>query len=110
MKRIYIAGPISGKEVDYIQNVSRMCQAGAKVWGMGYSPFVPGLDFLTGLFAKPMGVEDYKRVSFDFLEVCDAMVYIGLSPGVVAEMERARELMIPIYEWNEFLDAFGEGE
>ena len=106
--RIYIAGPLSTTEdgeerspskivTDYIQNIHAMCMVAARVRKRGHAPFIPGLDFLIGVVVGDWEEQDYRGVGMAFLEVCDAVLVVARSKGVDAEVERAKELNIPIY-------------
>lgn len=105
--RIYIAGALSSKEdnsrtpskvvTDYIQNVSAMCQWASLVRRKGHYPYVPGIDFLIGVVNGDWEEEDYRGIGMSFLEVCDAVLVISMSWGVQKEIDRAKELGIPIY-------------
>jgi len=104
--RIYIAGALSSKEnsnrnpskivTDYLQNVSAMCKAASIVRRMGWYPYVPGLDFVLGMVDGFWEEEDYRGIGMSFLEVCDAVLVISESYGVTKEIERAKELGIPV--------------
>ena len=117
-RRIYVAGALSGTQpgdntyrldstvvVDYIKNVSTMCWIAGRLQRKGYSPYVPGLDLLLGLVCNGFNEEDYRSLSLAFLEVCDAVLVISLSPGVNDELVFARKLGIPIYYTLEELEA-----
>jgi len=105
--RIYIAGALSSKEdtsrdpskvvIDYLSNVSKMCKAASEVRKLGHHPFVPALDLLLGAVNGDWDEEDYRGVGMAFLEVCDAVLVISQSSGVAKEIERAKELGIPVY-------------
>jgi hypothetical protein len=105
--RVYIAGALSSKEkngrdpstvvVDYLSNVSKMCKAASEVRKMGHYPFVPGLDLLLGVVNGDWTEEMYRGCGMAFLEVCDAVLVISKSYGVMKEVERAEELGIPVY-------------
>ena len=105
--RIYVAGALSSKEkkdrnpskvvVEYIQNVHRLCNIGGDLMMEGYAPFIPGLDLLTGLVNGYLEEGDYRGTSMEFLEVCDAVLVTSMSWGVKKEIERAKELNIPVY-------------
>lgn len=108
--RIYIAGALSSKEdiertpskvvTDYIQNVSDMCKVASRVRRMGHHPYIPGLDFVLGMVVGDWEEEDYRGMGMAFLEVCDALLVTSMSWGVGKEVEKARELGIPVY-YNE---------
>ena len=105
--RVYIAGALSSKEntkrnpskvvTDYIHNLSIMCMKASELRKRGYYPYVPGMDFLLGVIAGDWGEEDYRGVGMAYLEVCDAVLVISDSWGVRREIERAKELRIPVY-------------
>lgn len=105
--KVYIAGALTSKEntdrtpsqvvVDYIKNVTRMCAYAGTLRKYGFAPFVPALDLLLGLTNGNWDEDDYRGLSNEFLEVCDAMLVISDSWGVRKEVELARELGIPIY-------------
>jgi len=105
--RVYVAGPLSSKEkdnrnpstvvVDYISNVSRMCRVAGILRKAGHYPYVPGMDFLLGVVDGGFDEEDYRGAGMAFLEVCDAVFVLGMSHGVGLEVERAKELRIPVY-------------
>ena len=106
--RVYIAGALSSREdrsrdpsavvVDYLANVSKMCKVASEVRKLGHYPYVPALDILLGIINGDWQEEDYRRVGMAFLAVCDAVLVISQSYGVWKEVERAKELGIPIYE------------
>ena len=105
--RIYIAGALSSKEntnrnpsevvIDYLANVSKMCKVASQVREAGHYPFVPALDLLLGAVNGNWVEADYRGIGMAFLEVCDAVLVISDSWGVRKEIERARELGIPVY-------------
>jgi len=110
--RIYIAGPLSSKEkedrnpskvvVDYIANLNIMCQIASEIRRLGYFPYVPGMDLMLGLVNGDWEEEDYRGIGMSFLEVCDAVYVIAGSWGVQKEIDRAKELGIPVfYNMNE---------
>lgn len=105
--RVYIAGALSSREdetrnpskvvTDYIQNMSQMCLSAISVYAIGAYPYVPGLDFLLGFRAGTWEEDDYRKLGMAFLEVCDAVLVISMSYGVQQEINRARELGIPVF-------------
>lgn len=98
-RRVFVAGPISGKEVDYIANLGEMFRASRRLMELGYSPFCPGTDFLLGIMGPPMEVERYRAVSLSWLAVSDCMCVINerITPGVQAEIQFALDHGIPIH-------------
>ena len=116
--RVYIAGALSSKEstnrnpsqvvTDYIANVSKMCKRASELRKRGYYPYVPGLDFLLGVIAGDWEENDYRGIGIAFLEVCDAVLVISDSWGVRKEVERAKELKIPVYYSLAELEAYNK--
>jgi hypothetical protein len=108
--KVYIAGALSSKEkkgrdpstvvIDYLANVSKMCKVASEVRKLGHYPFVPAL----GDWEE----EDYRGCGMAFLEVCDAVLVISNSWGVAKEVERAKELGIPVYYELEELGLYNE--
>lgn len=110
MKRIYVAGAYSANNVvAVLDNMRRGMRAGTEVFLAGFSPFVPWFDFHFQLMLREnevLTVEDYYRYSMAWLEVSDAVLLLPNSEnskGTQAELARARELGIPIYESLEAL-------
>ncbi len=110
LKRIYLAGPISPKgfrsqhmAIDYLLNVRAMIEAGKELLLMGFSPFVPGLDynfFLQLRDGEEITDKMIKDYSIDWLLACDAMVLLpgwNESNGTIAEILIAQQNGIPIY-------------
>lgn len=116
--RIYVAGALSSKEdttrnpskvvTDYIRNLSAMCKKASELRKRGYYPYVPGMDFLLGVIAGDWEEEDYRGIGMAYLEVCDAVLVISDSWGVRKEIERAKELNIPIYYSVAELEAYSK--
>ena len=100
MKRVYIAGKLNDTAVGYVQNVSNMLTWGEKVRKLGFSVFVPALDFLIGLKIGDWGYTDYFENSQPWLDVSD---YLFVCPnsedskGTQAEIARAKKLNIPTF-------------
>ena len=107
MKRVYVAGAISNPDVTQVyNNKRRMKQLGKDVSVAGYSPFVPCLDeelhHLMNDNENDMACSCgfYYPRSMAWLEVSDAVVLVRgweNSIGTQKEIERAKELGIPVY-------------
>lgn len=103
--RIYVAGPLSGTAdkvnaatvTDYIQNCHRMMSIAVKLRSKGHYPYTPCLDVLLGFLDGGWEYDDYADMNLDFMEVCDAMFFIGHSPGADKELTRAKELGKTVY-------------
>ena len=100
MKRIYIAGPYSADNpVDVFNNIREGLKVSARILKEGNAPFAPWLDWQFQMFEPSLVVEDYYRYSMAWLEASDEILVLPgweTSKGTRAELERAKELKIPI--------------
>ena len=103
MKRIYVAGPYSANNVlDVLKNIGRGQSACADLFSLGYAPFCPWHDksYVIDRYTDDFTVQQFYDYSMAWLEVSDAVLLIGdweSSKGTLAEVERAKELDIPIF-------------
>ena len=101
MKRVYIAGAMSADNIiTALDNLRRGIQAATRIIQRGHAPFCPMLDFQFQLTSEGLTIEQYYCYSMAWLEVSDCVLVLPgseNSKGVKAEVERARELGIPIY-------------
>jgi len=105
--RIYIAAPLSDKDktdrnpskvvTDYIQNLHRMCKIASEVRKKGHAPYIPGIDFLVGVIAGDWEEDDYRNTSMEFLLVCDAILVVRQSWGVVQETKIAKKAGLVVF-------------
>lgn len=108
IERVYVAGPLTPRgmrsdtknaAVEYLYNVRDMVRIGEQLVDNGYCPYIPGLDFPLFMFGD-INEDKMYRNSMAWLEVSDAVLllpYYENSTGVIKEIERARELGIPIF-------------
>jgi hypothetical protein len=109
MKKVYVAGMYSKSKdggnahvTELLSNIKRGIKMCAKLLNMGYAPFCPWLDFLYSLVSNhPISIDRYYEYSLAWLEVSDCVLlldeeYPGNS-GIVEEINRAKELDIPIF-------------
>ena len=98
--RIYVAGAYSADNViGVLNNIQRGTKYCAKLMKEGHSPFCPWLDYQFHFYEPKLTVEDYYRYSMAWLEVSDCIHVLPNSEnskGTQKEIERARELGIPI--------------
>jgi hypothetical protein len=96
--RIYLAGPYTADSSDErVKNVKRAIDAAIALYEKGHTPYVPHLTHLIDERAREVGIaitrEDYvRRWDKPWLEVCDAFLLLGESPGAREELETARTL------------------
>jgi hypothetical protein len=100
--RIYIAGPYtSSNREGHEVNTERAIDAGIAVFQKGHFPYVPHLTHYVDLRAKRTGISmawaDYMSWDMPWLDMCDALLYLGKSKGADLELERARKLKKRVY-------------
>jgi hypothetical protein len=94
MKRVYIAGPLSGNQGTNIHNAIKFMEAIAEA---GFTPFCPHLFHFWHL-AYPHEYEFWMKHDLEWLATCDAVFRMpGASLGADREVARARELDIPVF-------------
>lgn len=93
--KIYIASPYTLGDVAV--NVRNQIEAAHKLMNAGFVPFVPLYShFHHMMFPRPYS--EWLDLDLEFLPVCDAVLRLpGESKGADVEVERAKELGIPIY-------------
>ena len=116
-KRVYVAGPYScegrckplGVDLEYMR---KGLEASVAILKMGYAPFCPWLDYLFQFISGGAELErkDYYEYSMAWLEAADIVYVIELrenSHGTQAEIDRAKELDIPVIYSIEELKEYG---
>ena len=115
---IYVAGPLTGRgrlstnsAIEYEINKGKMVDVAVDILMGRKSPYCPALDdryFFLGGTQRRVREPEIKRMSFDFLNVSEAVVLCDgwkKSPGTLAEIKRADELGIPVFNsLRAFLD------
>lgn len=111
MKTIYVAGPYRSPTIHgIIENIRRAEEVSIEALRKGWSPFVPhkNLSLLDGLFPDAA----FLAADMAWLERADAVVLAPgweNSEGTRAEIERAKEMGIPVFE-AAFLPEADEGD
>ena len=100
--KIYIAGPYSAKtKRKRLQNAIRAVKAGLILFKKGHYPFIPHLFHWADQYARIMGLEmtweDWMKWDIEWLVECDALLFLGGSPGADIELKAAQELGLKIY-------------
>ncbi|MEM2933075.1 MAG: DUF4406 domain-containing protein [Candidatus Pacearchaeota archaeon] len=111
--RVYIVGKLNDMAVNYIKNCHVMLEEAEKIRKEGFSVYVPCLNFLMGLYAGNYKYKDYFENSQPWLEVSDALYVCKnwkKSEGAKKEIEKAKELRIPVFYDLESLIKWREQE
>ena len=103
MKKVYVAGAISAPSIeDGLKNIRKGIVAGAELLNLGYSPYIPHLDYQFNLVQDEVyiDVETYYKHDLEWLKLCDCMLVLPgweNSRGVNNEIALAEQNGIPIY-------------
>jgi hypothetical protein len=106
MLRVYVAGALNADAVGYIKNIHRMNNSCNTLRNLGYAIYNPSLDFLERLQFGDYEYIDYFKNNEAWLEVSDAIFLVPgweNSSGTKKEIERAKELNIPVFDDIEML-------
>lgn len=104
MKRVYVAGAYSADNVlDVLKNIGRGEDMATKLFLLGFAPFCPwhDKDFIIRCPNEKYTVQMFYDYSMAWLEVSDAVFVLPnseKSKGTQKELDRARELGIPIFD------------
>lgn len=112
-KLVYIAGKLNDDAVKYLFNVNLMLTIGSYVRKRGFLAFTPCNDLLNGIHGGDMFYSDYAETNMAILERSDAVFLVPnweTSNGTKAEIKRAKELNIPIFENLDKLAEWGSDE
>lgn len=95
MIKIYVAGPYT--KGDVAQNVRNAIETGNNLRSLGFTPFIPHLTHFWHLLI-PHGIDYWYAYDLEWLEQCDALFRLpGESTGADREVERAREMGLPVF-------------
>jgi hypothetical protein len=100
--RIYVAHPFTAPSAkERYSNVYRSLEVATDLLEKGYQPFVPLLSAFWDQYAngvqRPVSYERWLEWDLHWLLQCDALLVLGISPGVEREIECALENKIPVY-------------
>jgi hypothetical protein len=100
--RIYVCGPYTAEsETQINQNVAKALDVGLILWKKGHYPYIPHLTHFVDSRARAKGIEmkweEYIEWDKAWLEVCDALLYLGNSKGAKQELEYAKKLGKIVY-------------
>lgn len=98
--RIYLAGKFSDDNIlGCLNNIHDGIKMAVKLLKEGHAPFCPWLDHQFQFFDKTLVADDYYNYSLAWLEVAEEVWVLPnyeTSKGTLKEIERAKELRIPI--------------
>ena len=98
MKTVYCAAPYTKGDVGV--NIRRAIDVSNELACAGFAVFCPLLTHFWHI-VHPHPYEFWMKQDLAWLRKCDAMVYVvGPSAGVETEIENARMLGMPIFEWR----------
>jgi hypothetical protein len=101
--RVYIAAPYTIG--DPIVNIREAVIAGDRILQLGHIPFIPHINALWHLIS-PHPPETWYEWDLRWLEQCDAVIRLpGESKGADGEVARAKQLGMPVYTLEGFIDA-----
>ena len=96
LKYVYIAGPYTNP--DPVENTHNVIQVANQVIEAGFVPFVPHINLVWHL-VTPKPPEFWYEWDLEWLERCDCLLRLpGESSGADKEVERAKELGIPVFD------------
>jgi nucleoside 2-deoxyribosyltransferase len=112
MIRVYVAGPYSADNViDVLKNIGKGQRVCGELFAGGFAPFCPWHDktFITDFPDEPFNVQDFYDYSMAWLEVSDCVLVLDgwhHSEGTMAEMSRAFDIGIPVFDSVDMLVAW----
>ncbi len=111
IQRVYVAGAYSSNNVlGVFANMRKGMNLALEVLQHGYAPFVPWFDYHFSLLSENVTLEMYYAYSMAWLEKSDAVILVPgweNSNGTQKEIERAKELGIPVVNGLDALEALG---
>lgn len=100
---MYVAGPYTAPDdAGLVANTEAAMYAGLEVLARGHTPFIPHLTHYFDLYVKNrlghrLPAEVYYQWDLALLDRCDALLYLGPSPGADRELARAQELELTVF-------------
>ena len=96
LKYVYVAGPYT--HPDPVENTHNVIQVANQLIEAGFVPFVPHINLVWHL-VTPKPPEYWYEWDLEWLERCDCLLRLpGESSGADKEVERAKELGIPVFD------------
>lgn len=112
MKVIYISAPYTPSGLmhyaprDAFRNVKRAMTVAVKLIKLGFVPICPHLShFMHVHVEEELSYDEWMEYDLKLLELCDAVLCLGNSPGVKRELEYAKQLGLKVfYSLEELLE------
>jgi len=103
--RIYVAGPYTPSTDDKheavweaYKNVRRAILAAIEIIKKGHYPFIPHLTHFIHIETdEPLPKEFYYKYDLEWLQFCDALLFLGPSEGANIELDWAKKHGLKIY-------------
>lgn len=101
--KIYVAGPYSSEiKEETEKNVKHALDVGIHLYEKGHYPYIPHLTHYLDIQSRktrprPLTWLDYMSNDMAWLQIADAMFFIGRSRGADIEYNIARDIGIKIY-------------
>jgi hypothetical protein len=97
--RIFVCGPLTSPSPrEVMRNVNKAIDIGIKIWEMGHVPFIPHLTYFLDIRPQcKFNYDDYIKYSLHWLDLCDALFFIGPSKGANVELEYAKKKGLKIF-------------
>jgi hypothetical protein len=111
--KIYVAGKLNAEAPGYIQNCHAMIKQADEIRRLGFSVFVPCLDFLMGIVMGNYEYRDYFLNNLSWLKSSDALFVCRNSEsswGTQNEIEIAESLRIPVFRDVEKMKEYFEND
>ena len=96
--RIMVIGPYSATSIfERYLNVSAASAAGRELLVLGHVPLVPHSMTANWEEDSRLAYADFLRLTCSWLAVCDAVLYLGASPGADWELAEAERLCLRVF-------------
>jgi len=103
MMLIYVAGPLSAPTPALQRrNVEAALEAGRQILLRGHAPLIPHLSHWFDEWhhrsrGHSLAYEQYLAWDFELLRRCEALLYLGASPGADRELAEARRMGLVVW-------------
>jgi len=107
---IYVAGPYKAEQTQILdENIQEADRNGRLLAHKGHTPFIPHT-MMRYWEGQEFDETTVRRICHHWLKTCQALLYLGSSPGADEEREQAEKLGMKIYESIDDVPQNGEPE